>query len=114
MKSQIPGFAEVSEWPVQPELPFRVSGFGRHRDPQPHCTFYLDLIDKTGRVFHFFFDRFLGRLCFGKIDDDDDAAFLKKGSRIQVEVFEIIGNLCNGHSEYAEIQLHLDRARNYV
>lgn len=115
MNNRIPGFPEISEWPVEPLLPFRICDFGIYRDPSPHCTLYLDLVDSNGLVFNFFFDRFLGRLCFGKIaDDDDDAAFIKKGSRIQTDVFDIIEKLCDGRDEYDEIQSRLNLARNYV
>ncbi len=75
---------------------------------------YLDLVDSNGTVFNFFFDRFLGRLCFGSTEDDEDAAFLKNGSRIQTEAFDIIETLCNGRDEYSEIQSQLKLARNYI
>lgn len=114
MTNQVPGFTEITEWPVSPSTPLRIGDFGIYRDPDPHCTMYVDLVDSDGNVFNFFFDRFLGRLCFGKIDDNQDAAFLKKGSRIQTEAFTIIKNLCDGREEYKEIQSRLELARNYV
>ena len=114
MSDQVPGFPEISEWPVSPSMPLRIGNFGIYRDPGPHCTMYVDLVDSGGAVFTFFFDRFLGRLCFGRIDDDKDAAFLKKGSRIQMDVFAIINELCDGRDEYKDIQSRLEIARNYV
>jgi len=114
MTDQMPGSPEISEWPVPPSMPLRIGNFGIYRDAGPHCTMYVDLVDSDGTVFTFFFDRFLGRLCFGSIDDDQDAAFLKKGSRIQIAVFAIINELCVGRDEYKDIQSRLELARNYV
>ncbi len=114
MTDQVPGYPEISEWPVSPSMPMRIGNFGIYRDPGPHCTMYVDLVDSDGTVFNFFFDRFLGRLCFGSIDDDQDAAFIEKGSRIQTQVFAIINELCDGRDEYKDIQSRLELARNYV
>lgn len=114
MADQVPGFPEISEWPLFPSMPLSIGNFGIYRDPGPHCTMYVDLVDSDGTVFNFFFDCFLGRLCFGSIDDDQESAFLKKGSRIQTEVFAIIKELCDGRDEYKDIQSRLELARTYV
>ena len=110
----IPGFAELSDWPIPPTLPLRIGDHGSYRDPRPYCTYYLNLIDSQGAKYCFFFDRFLGRLCYGQSDEDDNAAYLKKGSVLQIEAFSIIEKLCRDQPEYAEIQQRLTHARTYV
>ena len=86
---QIPCFRELSDWPTVPALPFRISHFGRYRDGGPQGgTYAIDLVDSAGAKFPFFFDRFLGRLCYGgNFECGDDAAFIKKGSKLQMELF---------------------------
>ena len=111
----IPGFAELSDWPIQsPALPFRIGDFGAYRDPQPFCTFFVELIDASGQVYAFFFDRALGRLCYGQNEDDENAAYLRKNSTIQIDVFAIIHELCANRLEYDDIASRLAHASNYA
>ncbi len=71
-------------------------------------------MDSRGVEFHFFFDRFLGRLCFGENQTEENAAYLKKGSRIQHELFQLMKALCEGKAEYSEIAESLERAARWV
>ena len=112
----VPGFAELSDWPFTPRPPVRIADYGWYRDGGPQGgTFYVDLEDAEGRRIPFFFERFLGRLCYGSAyETGDDAAFLKKGSRVQSEAFAIIGELAASSPEYAVVAERLERSRRWL
>jgi hypothetical protein len=81
----------MDDWPIPPVFPVRVSDCGRYRDGGPQGgTYFVDLMDSAGNVFPFFFDRFLGRLCYGTHDGTDNAAFIRKGSKLESEAFAAI------------------------
>lgn len=112
----LPGYSELLDWPTQPAQPFVISDFGRRRDGGPRGgTYFVDLKDSNGIVFPFFFDRFLGRLCFGsKCETGEDAAFLRKHSKIQVEAFRIIAALASGSGEHQEVSECLAHAETWT
>ena len=92
----IPGFSEISDWPTPPAFPLTLKSHGIYRDPNPHCTHYFKIADADGRVFPFFFDRFLGRLCYGSTNETgDDAAFVTSGSVLANDVFAVLGSAIN-------------------
>ncbi|TWU50722.1 hypothetical protein Poly51_40150 [Rubripirellula tenax] len=87
----IPGFSEISDWPTPPALPLSLQSHGFYRDPNPYCTHYVDIVDADGNVFPFFFERFLGRLCYGATNEtSDDAAFVTSGSALADDVFAVM------------------------
>ena len=60
----------------------------------------------------FFFDRFLGRLCYGSTyETGDDAVFLKRHSKMEIEAFALIESLAATSPEYREIMVCLSHAR---
>lgn len=81
-----PGYRELDEWPVTPKPPLSLADFGGWRNGGA----YFKLIDSAGHEYDFFFERFLGRLCFGWDEDADDAAFVKVGGALEREVLEIL------------------------
>ncbi len=42
---------------------------------------------KTGKDIEFFFDRVLGRLCYGEHESKSNAAYIRKGSDFESEVY---------------------------
>lgn len=114
--SSIPGFPEISDWPALPKPPLRIASHGVYRDGGPRGgTYYVDLQDAKGALHPFFFDRFLGRLCFGSsYETGDDAAFLKRGSKIETEAFAIIDALASKRAEFSDVLEHLNHAKNWI
>ncbi len=45
---------------------------------------------KGNHSIDFFFDRFLGRLCYGKDETKFDAAYIKRGSKFEKEVYSYL------------------------
>lgn len=60
--TSIPGYPELYDWPEPLSYPVRISGCGWYRDG----TYYVDVEDVSGRRSCFFFDHFLGRICYGE------------------------------------------------
>src|SRR6185295_15868038 len=114
--SSIPGYAELDDWPREPAPPLHIKDFGRYRDGGPRGgSFFVDLEDSYGTLFSFFFDRFLGRLCYGsELNDGDDAAFLKRGSRIEAEAFSLIESSANQLRDGDEVLACLRHARTWA
>ncbi|PCJ11806.1 MAG: hypothetical protein COB04_18625 [Gammaproteobacteria bacterium] len=83
----IPGYAELSTWPKLPGSPEEILGIWLYRDGG---TVGVTIKGKIGKDIELFFDRVLGRLCYGKYHTDDDAAFIKKGSDFETEVYEYL------------------------
>jgi hypothetical protein len=115
----VPGFPEMDDWRTAPEPPFRLHAFGSYRDPDPWCTVYVELKDSAGTVYRFFFDRFLGRLCYGWSDEGDDSAFIRKGSKFESEAFSAIESAAAGSAaandpEYSRISESLVYARRWT
>lgn len=114
--TSIAGYAELSNWLIPPSYPVRISFFGGYRDGGPQGgTFCVDLEDAEGNKFTFFFDRFLGRLCYGRsFEKGEDAAFLRVGSKIEKEAFALLESLAAASKEYEEIVKKLERAKIYT
>jgi hypothetical protein len=112
--SQIPGFSEISDWPVKPTPPFTIVDFGAYRDGGPRCTFYVDLTDSAGHKYSFFFERFLGRLCFGTTNDEgEDAAFVRVGSVLERDVLTILETAIDADSKYSQMREFVERAKHW-
>ncbi|WP_049723843.1 hypothetical protein [Gilvimarinus polysaccharolyticus] len=112
----IPGYAVREQWPRKPELPFKVDYFGRYRDGGVQGgTCALDLKDKTKYRYTFFFENNLGRLCWGaSYEKGNDAAFIKKGSQFELEVFAAIEQAAKNHEDCEEILECLSTAKIYT
>jgi hypothetical protein len=83
----IPGYTEVSVWPEAPGFPEEIKGIWVYRDGG---TVGLTIKSQKGKGLDFFFDRVLCRLCYGMYETVDDAAYVKKGSIFEQEVFEYL------------------------
>jgi hypothetical protein len=113
--TSIPGYAELSDWLIPPNYPVRITFFGRFRDGGPQGgTYGVELEDAEGNRIPFFFDRFLGRLCYGNTHETgEDAAFIKVGSKFEKEAFALIESLATSSEEYKEIMQKLEQAKIY-
>ncbi len=105
-----PGYPELYDWPEPLTYPVRISGCGWYRDG----TYYVDLEDGSGRRQCFFFDHFLGRLCYGEFEEDEFAAFLRPGSRLEQEAFALIESLARQSEDYAEVIERLRYAKTWI
>lgn len=80
----ITGYAELSEWPYQPGYPERITSISFYR---AGGTVGVTIQGKNGKGIEFFFERFLGRLCYGEYETKDHAAYIKKKSSFEKEVY---------------------------
>lgn len=114
--TSVPCFAEMVDWPVPLARPVRIKNHGRYRDGGPRGgTYYVDLEDANETYIPFFFDRFLGRLCYGSTyETGDDAAFLKPQSKIEREAFALIEELASASPEFSEVLEHINHARTWL
>ncbi|WP_157431287.1 hypothetical protein [Actinomadura hibisca] len=83
----VPGSPEVSAWHVEPQRPLRIAEVDIYRDGG---TGMMLVRDAAGSRWPFCFDKFLGRLCVGAHTSDDDAAFVRSGSRLETELFDLM------------------------
>ncbi len=83
----VPGYTELSSWPKEPGTPEEILGIWLYRDGG---TVGVTIKGKKGKDIEFFFDRVLGRLCYGEHHTEDDAAYIKKGSVFEKEVYEYL------------------------
>lgn len=83
----IPCYTELSSWPKQPGTPEEIKGIWLYRDGG---TVGVTIKGKNGKDIEFFFDRMLGRLCYGEYHLESDAAYIKKGSVFEKEVYEYL------------------------
>ncbi|MGD1902758.1 MAG: hypothetical protein ACFB9N_11015 [Geitlerinemataceae cyanobacterium] len=82
------GFPEAEDWPIAPKQPPEIVFADRCRDGGPQGgTLQVGLSAPNGKVVYLFFDRFLGRLCLGWDEKDVNAAYIKKGSKLEFEAF---------------------------
>lgn len=116
VNTSLASYAELSDWIVIPVFPVIITHFGRYRDGGPQGgTYYIDLEDAKSNKISFFFDKFLGRLCFGSTTETgEDAAFIKVGSRVEKEAFTLLETLAKSSSEYNEIIQKLEQAKTYA
>lgn len=75
----------------------------------------MDLVDAKGNRLAFFFDRFLGRLCDGSATESGhDAAFLRRGSRIEQEAIAIIEELALDAPQFLELLVKIRHAKEWT
>lgn len=80
----LPGYTELSSWPKEPGIPEEIRGIWLYRDGG---TVGVTIKGKKGKDIEFFFDRALSRLCYGEHHTESDAAYIKKGSVFEKEVY---------------------------
>lgn len=83
----IPGYSELSEWPKKPGYPEQLLCICLYRDGG---TVGVTIKGKNGKDIEFFFDRFLGRLCYGEHEAKSDAAYIQNGSKFEKEVYSYL------------------------
>ncbi|MFC5185834.1 hypothetical protein [Actinomadura harenae] len=83
----VPGSPEVSTWHVRPEPPLCITEADIYRDGG---TGMMTVRDAVGRKWAFCFDKFLGRLCTGAHPSGDDAAFVRPGSPLEDDLFDLM------------------------
>jgi len=83
----IPGYAEVSIWPEAPGFPEEIRGIWVYRDGG---TVGVTIKGKNGKEIELFFERALGRLCYGEYHTASNAAYIKQGSKFEKEIFEYL------------------------
>ncbi|MCK5855696.1 MAG: hypothetical protein KAG56_10780 [Sulfurovaceae bacterium] len=83
----IPGYTEVSTWPIQPDFPEEICGIWVYRDGG---TVGITIKGKNEKNIEFFFERVLGRLCYGLDEKKDNAAFIKKNSILEKEIYNYL------------------------
>ncbi|BCT93672.1 hypothetical protein LYSHEL_26990 [Lysobacter helvus] len=105
LDTSLPYYPELTDWPHEPVRPIQIADCGWYRDGGPQGgTYYADLVDSEGNRFPFFFDRFLGRLCFGSATEPDrDAAFLRPGSRVEQESIALIETLAQNSPQFPDL-----------
>ncbi|TCI01069.1 hypothetical protein EZV61_19325 [Corallincola luteus] len=75
----IPGYTELKGWPKPPVYPESISEICLYRDGTV-------VVSIQGSM-DFFFEPNLGRLCYGDSHKADNAAFIKKGSHFESELY---------------------------
>ena len=89
LDAEIPGYPEIYHWPKQPVFPEEIIDILIYRDGG---TVGVTIKANDGDRIEFFFDRELGRLCFGQHHTDDSAAFVKMGSPFEKELYSYLEN----------------------
>ena len=72
----IPGYTELSAWPIQPSYPAKILEILVYRNSSVGVT----IKGKNGKPIDFFFNRFIGHLCYGEDERENNAAYIQKGS----------------------------------
>jgi hypothetical protein len=109
--NSIPGYSEIYDWPAPLSEPLRISDHGLYRDG----TYYVELSDVAGKSIPFFFEPFLGRLCYGEFGSDgftDNAAFLE--SEFKQRVIARLGTLAAESPDFEQLRLCLERAKTWA
>lgn len=110
----IPGSATLDDWPTPPVPPFQIAFCDILIDAcGPRHTYILDLVDAQGKHFPFFFDGFLGRLCYGSHHTDEDAAFIRRGSRLESEAFSAIQAAAPSSEDPKTVLNRLEHAKHW-
>ena len=89
LDAEIPGYPEIYGWPKQPIFPEEIIDILVYRDGG---TVGVTIKANGGDRIEFFFDRELGRLCFGQHHTDHSAAFVKVGSPFEKELYSYLDN----------------------
>ena len=115
----ISGYPTISKWDISPKPPFNISWLSFFRCGNVSVT----IEDSNKNEYTFFFDDFLGRLCFGAENNESETAvFIKANSKLEREAFfaieEAIANEIEKRGEeYYELSLVkkcLEKAKVYV
>ena len=85
--TSIPGYAEVADWPREPTRPITVRHIEILRDGGTVVLSLVGGADSDRRDVPFFFDRMVGRLCYGRDERAPEAAFITRGSAFEHELF---------------------------
>ena len=111
----IPGFAEIDEWPVTPTPPLSIEQFDCYRDGGPRGgTVFVVIADSAQQKYQIFFDRFLGRLCFGATHHEDDgAAFVKVGSPLESSIIDFLDHAISADPRFADLRDSVQRAKHW-
>lgn len=80
--SSIPGYSELTGWPELPLYPEKITEICLYRDGTVVVVIHGGL--------GFCFEPNLGRLCYGESHRDDNAAFIKKGSPFEAELYSYL------------------------
>ncbi|MGB1252090.1 MAG: hypothetical protein ACPG8W_15840 [Candidatus Promineifilaceae bacterium] len=80
----IPGYPELSKWPRKPGYPAEILGIWIYRDGG---TIGITIKGAGKQDIELFFDRVLGRLCYGLYETKNDAAFIKKHSAFEKDAY---------------------------
>ena len=106
----VSGYTELSVWPEEAGYPEEILGIWLYRDGG---TVGITIKGKRDKCIEFFFDRYLGRLCYGEYETKSDAAFIKKGSKLEKEVYSYLENarkkLTSEHFRISDIELFNER-----
>ena len=123
MDNSIPGYCELSDWPVPVKAPFQIMLIVILRCGGPRGGVYFYLKDANRHKIPFFFDEFLGRLCIGAEHHwEDDVAYIKSNSKLEREAFAAIESAlkkCKPGYYFSEGELpilrrHLEHAKAYT
>jgi hypothetical protein len=108
MGEAIPGYSEVCEWPTPVKYPMKIIEIGSFRCNGVRPSVFVILKDANKTEFPFFFDNFLGRLCFGALHNTEEgAAYIKSNSQLEQEAFEAITSAMNRYE--TRYPYYLDR-----
>ncbi|WP_457095895.1 hypothetical protein [Lysobacter sp. P5_B9] len=107
----IPGYTEMSDWPMPVTGLLQICAIGWLRDG---ATYTVDLEDAGGNHFPFFFDKALGRLCFGWDEISDNAGFIKRGSRLEMEAFAAIEDEILRRDDLVELKPFFEKAKHWA
>jgi hypothetical protein len=113
------GYPEISDWDIPPKPPFNICWI-----PIFRCGGIAVTIEDSNKTqYTFFFDKFLGRLCFGaEGEQEETAAYIKVHSKLEKESFPAIENAIKNEikkwsAEYHELSLLkecLEKAKVYA
>jgi hypothetical protein len=107
----IPGFAEVVDWPVAPLLPLRVVNAEQWRSEGAPAWVVVN--DSAGLQFIFGFDSLLGRLFFGAAEENsEDAAWVRPGSPLEAAIFPVL-NRDSSNPQWPWLAAYVDRAAHW-
>ena len=116
----IPGYPEISDWDISPKPPFNI---GLILNFRCYSDIAFVLVDANQTEFSFFFDGFLGRLCYGAESyKEETASYIKANSKLEKEAFSAIEfALNNAQSDFIKdyygllaIKERFERAKVYA
>ncbi len=113
LDNSVPGFARIDDWPIPPTFPVEIIEWNRYRDGGLQGgTVFAVLEDAKAQQYSICFDKFLGRLCFGATNtEDENVAFVRADSALAHSIVAILIAFVNDnlhHREVKDIQMHID------